>query len=232
MENWKNVSVIIDKEEQKKYETLLFAKKLISACGKGDKVEVKKILKEGGSLNCCEENISPLIACIENEHLDLASFLIKIGASISYKPLNIHDDALWFALRSEAYQFVRLFVYEKCSFNKGDAGESVLMFATKKTSLEGVRQLLNHRFININERDDLGNTALHYNVMIQNPSQDDIEIGKLLLAAGADQNIVNFDGKTAFEVAGVEFEPIINKQDINNDLDDIVLKPSGNKHKI
>ena len=76
-----------------------------------------------------------------------------------------------------------------------------MIFATQQSDEESVEILLSHYAIKVNEKDGNGNTALHYNVAIENQTQEDINIGKLLLAAGADSNLPNLDGLTPQDLA-------------------------------
>ena len=71
-----------------------------------------------------------------------------------------------------------------------------LIYSTQQSDLRAVEILLRHYSIRVNERDGLGNTALHYNMAKDSPTQDDLDIGKLLSAAGADSSLPNLDGKT------------------------------------
>ena len=60
---------------------------------------------------------------------------------------------------------------------------------------------MNHYRIKVNERDGSGNTALHYNVSKTEPTDEDIKIGQLLIAAGSDINSRNLDGQTPEDMA-------------------------------
>ena len=76
-----------------------------------------------------------------------------------------------------------------------------LIYATQQSDLDSVEILLNHYRIKVNERDGSGNTALHYNVSKTEPTDEDIKIGQLLIAAGADINSRNLDGQTPEDMA-------------------------------
>lgn len=202
MENWNNLNKLLSlnvistrlKEQE--------SQSLIELCQKGDKEEIKKILKTGANINCFADNSTPLISCIENDKYDLAIYLLSIRASISYKPKEEADDAFWYALKNKKHNFLSLFIDNKCILSiDNTTRQSALIYATLESDVEAVKILLSHYRINVSERDGTGNTALHHNVSKQNPSQDDMEIGQMLIAAGADTSARNMEGKTPEEEA-------------------------------
>jgi len=207
MENWSNLNIYltIANKDSKKQEEL--AKKLIDYCIKNDKSSIKKILKMGAPINCNDGYITPLIACMQNDNYDLAHYLLKAGARISFKPTSNFEDAFWYALKNKKHNFLEIFVAQKCILewsipkSENEIPQTPLIYATIQSDLRAVQILLKHYAIKVNERDGKGNTALHYNVSKQNMTPDDIEIGKLLIAAGADSSIANLDGKTPEDLA-------------------------------
>jgi ankyrin repeat protein len=106
MENWSNLNIYLTRanEDSKKQEAL--SKELIDACIKNDKLSIKRVLKMGAPINCNDEHITPLIACMQNDNSDLASYLIKAGARISYKPIANFEDAFWYALKNKKHNFL------------------------------------------------------------------------------------------------------------------------------
>lgn len=227
MENWNNLSHFITLEQKNTAHKQQLSQQMVEFAMKGDKAGITKLLKMGASANCYEnvDNLTPLIASIRSNQVDLARYLLKVGATVSYRPFD--SDALWEALRSEAHNFLELFIYNKCPLTlehdmnnmvfieeeedgtggaggMGGIGESkskepitnntALIFATKQSDVKSVELLLRHYNIKVNERDGLGNTALHYNMYKESLSSEDMEIGKMLLAAGADTNATNLDG--------------------------------------
>lgn len=211
MENWNNLSIYLNKynRDLSIYESM--TRELIDSCLSNDKDKIKIALKNGAYINCHDEHMTPLIATIQNDNSDLASFLLKAGARIGYKPTQNFEDAFWFALNNKKHVFLKLFVSLRCPLewsipkSEKETPKTPLMCATINSDLESVKILLSHYQIKVNERDGLGNTALHYNLSKQQMSDEDKEIGLLLIAAGADQNITNLDGQTPKEV-GTSYE--------------------------
>ena len=200
MENWNNLSKSIDLYVENTITQQLLSQKLIAAVTNNDKQEVVSLLKNGISLNTNYEMEFPLLVCMDHNHYDLCEFLINIGASISYGPFGV--DAFWYSLVNKKHEFLKLFVEKKCSLTwQNETNTPAIIYATKMTDLRGVEILLSHYDIRVNEKDALGNTALHYNVAKKPMTDDDIEIGKLLLAAGADISTANIEGQTPEELA-------------------------------
>ncbi len=207
MENWSNLNVYLSKASEDFKINQELSKELIKHCLKNEKEEIKKCLQKGAHINCNDEHITPLIAAIQNDNLTLGYYLIKAGARISYKPVANFEDAFWYALRNKKYDFLELFVEKRCILewnmpkNEKESPQTPLIYATITSDVKAVEILLSHYAIKVNQRDGLGNTALHYNISKENMSQDDIDIGKMLIAAGADTNITNLDGQTPEDLA-------------------------------
>jgi ankyrin repeat protein len=207
MENWSNLNIYLTRanEDSKKQEAL--SKELIDACIKNDKISIKRVLKMGAPINCNDEHITPLIACMQNDNSDLAAYLIRAGARISYKPVANFEDAFWFALKNKKHNFLKLFVQNRCILewsipkSEKESPQTPLIYSTIESDLQAVEILLSHYSIKVNEKDGLGNTALHYNVSKPEMSPDDIEIGRLLIAAGADTASANQEGQTPEDLA-------------------------------
>jgi ankyrin repeat protein len=207
MENWSNLNIYLTNANKADNIRDSLAKELIDFCIKNDKNGIKKVLKMSAPINCNDEHITPLIACMQNDNSDLASYLIKAGASISYKPTANFESAFWYALKQKKHNFLKLFVDNRCILewsvpkSEKDAPQTPLIYATIESDLPAVEILLAHYNIKVNEKDGKGNTALHYNVAKQDMSQDDIEIGRLLIAAGADTAMPNQEGQTPEDLA-------------------------------
>ena len=247
MENWNNLNRLLDENRKSVKRKEEEALQLIECVQKNEKDKIKELLKSGASVNCFADNSTPLNSCIENDNYDLASYLLNVRASISYRGSDDQDDSLWYALKNKKSFFVGLFVSKRCILTLDNETRLYpLIYSTIQTDLKSVEELLKHYRINVNEKDGGGNTALHHNVSKETPTQDDLEIGKLLIAAGADTNTRNLDGKTP-EEAAVDFssramltsskleQSLEEKIDMVQDLeekDPAISKTKSNKIKI
>lgn len=202
MENWANLNKVLVLEQKEVSIKDELGKKMIEASFANNKELAKTLLKNGAILNFNEEHFTPLIACIENNFLDLADFYIKAKASITYRPNSVFIDALWYSVINKKHDFLKLFINNYCLLPRHpENNQTLLTYATVNSDLKAVEYLLSHYKINVNEKDGNGNTALHYNIAKMTPSSEDILIGKMLLAAGADSNLPNMDGKTPSDLA-------------------------------
>lgn len=201
MENWTNLNKVLElsvKDIDKKAKEAL---KMIELTQLGDKKEIINLLKEGATLNCYADMSTPLIETVKNENEELADYFLKVGATVNFRPSEEINDALWESLTRKKYSFLRKFINKKCLLSRSKENQIALIWATQESDVEAVEILLTHYNIKVNERDNTGNTALHYNVAKSPHTEDDISIGKMLIAAGADINGTNFDGQTPEDMA-------------------------------
>lgn len=201
MENWTNLSKVLELSGRDLDKKSKDAQKIIELTQIGKKSEIIILLKEGATLNCYADMTTPLIETIRNDNEQLADYFLKVGATVNFKPSDEIQDALWEALLSKKYNFLRRFINKKCILTRSKDKEISLIWATKETDVEAVEILLSHYSIKVNERDIDGNTALHHNVSKSPHTEDDIRIGKMLIAAGADINGTNFENQTPEDMA-------------------------------
>lgn len=219
MENWENLSSILDKAKEDSDRKNFLNNLLIEEASKGLKENVKKILQAGANPNCAKEKYSPLIASLEGDFMDVTDYLFKVGALPSYKAHENFEDAVWFAMLNNKYVPLRKFVKSRCQLNRHPITKKTLLgLSTDTSNLELVYIFLSHPHIKVNERDGSGNTALHYNMAKVEMTQDDVEIGRLLLAAGADSNIPNNEGKTPQQLGATAGEALILENELENEI--------------
>jgi hypothetical protein len=235
MENWENLNIILDNIREDEKRRVFLSELLVEEASKGNKENVKKVLQAGAHPNSFKSEYTPLIASLKGDFVELTNYLVNIGASPSYKPNNDFLDAVWYALLNNKYRALKKFIDVRTVLNKSPTGLTLLGQATETSDLQAVTILLNHYNIKVNERDIKGNTALHYNMKKTEMSSDDIQIGKLLLAAGASTMVKNNEGKTPSEMAAMAGESLILENDIINDIDNAQKNnpstPTPNKGK-
>lgn len=226
MESWKNLNTILDDDRKQREEKIADTKELLSYVDDNDKEEVKRMLFKGLSPNCSYQGVNPLIMSMKKDNLSLGIYLLTCGASASYQPDTKTENAFWYAIKNKKYEFLEMFALNNSNVTRAigdevpekaedipdsevlsgvfvEAGETALIFATKRSDLRMVEILISHNKVRrkINEIDRAGRTALHYNMGMPEMSSQDIAIGKLLLGAGADSSIVDLEGVTADKVA-------------------------------
>lgn len=200
MENWVNLNKMLELSGKSLDIKARQSQKLIELTQQGNKTEIVTLLKDGASPNCYADMTTPLIEAIRTDNNDLVYYFLKIGATINYKPSDDIQDAFWEVLTAKKYDLLRFFVNRKCILSHHVEKGIALIWATNESDVQAVEILLSHYKINVNERDKDG-TALHHNVKKSPHTEDDVMIGKMLIAAGADINATNFDGQTPEDLA-------------------------------
>lgn len=234
MENWKNLDKILTLNVKDLKEKELNAQKLVEYAENNDKLAIQKLLKNGAILNCFADHLTPLISTVKNNFFELGVFLLNAGASISYKKNEKMEDALWITIKNKNHLFLKEFIDRKCKLSLNAENQTPLIYTTIQSDVKSVELLLSHYKINVNQKDGEGNTALHHNVKKENPSQDDLTIGKLLLAAGADQNSRNIGGRTPIEEAeNTDYSKIFNQHNLEQKMDAVIEeKGLENENKV
>lgn len=174
--------------------------KLFLAVSNGDLDKVKALLKSGSNPNskdAFEKHILESALNLKQNRIEMFKLLIESGADINTK---IGQRPLISYPNTEIIEFL---LSKGANPNiKSDNGMTPLMNNGKWGTKETVSLLLNAG-ANINEQDTIGNTPLIYAVN-QNLSRDNdlrIDVIKLLIEKGANPNIKNKQGQTAFSIA-------------------------------
>ncbi len=204
-------------DDQKKQLTAL----LIDACTKNKKEDVIAAIRQGAYINAFDEFQTPLMACVESDSLELAQYLLKIGASPSV--MVVDKDAFWLCLYRQKYDFLKLFFEGRYKQNtlKADNNKTLLIYSTEKSDLLAV-EIIAYK-VNVNAKDSTGSTALHYNLAKAEPTSEDTQIGKILMACGADTNSANAEGLTPKDLAVSESADILlEHREIEESLDDVL----------
>lgn len=219
MENWENLSAILDKAKEDLDRKKFLNELLVEEASKGNKETVKKVLQAGANPNCAKGEFSPLIAALKGDFVDVIDYLFKVGANPGFKATEDFVDAVWFSVLNQKYLPLRKFIRNGCALNMHPKLKKTLLgIATNSSDLTAVTILLGHSRIKVNERDKEGNTALHYNMAKTEMTPDDIEIGRILLAAGASGNIPNNDGLTPQQLGATIAEALILENELENEM--------------
>lgn len=222
MSSWNNLNLFLSLDEKFQYTKKDLTNMLIQACMRNSKEEIIGAMKSGAYVNSHDDLQTPIMATVENGTVEVAQFLLKLGANPSVFINN--KDAIWLSLLQQKYDFLDLFYMEKYRQNsKKETGETPLIHATKESDLRAV-EIIAYK-VNVNQRDNLGNTALHYNFQKPEPSEEDVAIAKILMACGADTNAPNNEGVTCRDLSSASISDmasvIIEHEDIVEILPEI-----------
>ena len=185
------------------------------ACEQGNFDMVKRLIERGADVNMVnpQYHTTPLIMAtrgVGNDAYKISMFLIEQGADINaadrkgYTPLS-NVAHMVYSQESEEEEYIRsgmeLFVYlvENCDTLevKLHAGHTnILECTTSFDNLPAVKYLIENHYFEINDFSENGMTILHFAV-----KKNSINVCKYLLEQGANQNILDAEGKTAYDYA-------------------------------
>ncbi len=163
---------------------------LINAVLENDLEKAQTLLSEGADVHQKDaRGWTPIHNAVYEDHLEMATLLLKYGADVNAKTLCGPD-----------YEGYRMDRY------------TPLIVATPHGQLETIQYLIEHG-ANVNDKEDLGNTALHYAA-----SNGNLATAEYLIKHGADVNASNTHGDTPLleAIVGREYEHAIVELLLNN----------------
>lgn len=204
-----------DKLKREQAENII---QLIGAVTKTDRDEVDKLILEGAPLNLSlYGEMTALGAAVENNDLLMVKHLVSRGASVRHRFAN-GLDASWIAIKSknnEIFEFL-MEMGSPVNLKMSSTGETKLITATQETNSFAVSYLINHK-VKINDYDNNGRTALHYNLLKNPYTAEDAAIGRMLLNLGGDPNIEDNDGIPAAALGVLpEHQALLEGYNLNN----------------
>lgn len=182
---------------------------LISACKTGNADIVKLLLNDGANINKVDNftDQSPLFATLHNSkenRFSLAKYLIEQGADIYavqgektilfetlYVSKNDEEKTI-----EEGFELFKFFLQHGIELSVNNNYESVLTYAARYRNYNVVKYLIENGYFDVDSRDPSGNTALITAVRYER-----VSIVELLLELGANQSLLDNDGKTAMDYA-------------------------------
>ncbi|MEP6925170.1 MAG: ankyrin repeat domain-containing protein [Pyrinomonadaceae bacterium] len=175
---------------------------LVMAAFDGDLELVQKLLRENVDVNAKEENsngITALHAAIENGSVEVVRELLQAGAKPNARTASRRTPLM--SLDGDAKpELVQLLLTYGARVNSTDDDKAgVLLNAVRNYAEPEVLEMLIQAGAKVDAADKEGKTAL-----IEAASDDNLEAVKVLLGAGADPNLKNAGGETAFSETGSE----------------------------
>lgn len=175
-----------------------------------ESVPIARLLVENGAdVNFCisDRNGNPmslLMSCIEMEQVELAKILMKYHAKIIYEDQNDYYSLIKMLENND----LKLAEYIKQNNIEIEVPERIKDIISLGR-LDLLKILNKYKFLNVNKKDDHGNTPLFYAVKY---SKD--KIIKFLIECGSDYNIVNNFGES-IESINKKYNYIYNRSTYN-----------------
>lgn len=175
---------------------------LIKAVTENNISVVKTALEKGQSVNTTDrEGSSLLLLATRGKLVDMATLLVSYKANVNQQNQQ-QDSPFLLAGANGSTNLVRLFLQHGARFDVFNRYHgTALIPACERGHIETVQLLVNTPGFPIDHVNRLGWTALLEAVILGNGSDTYVEIVKLLLDAGANRQIPDKEGRTAFEHA-------------------------------
>jgi len=186
-----NFNVPVDKDENTGFMALMLLPDMNTVVSKiFDRIDLSKtnIYGENASSLCVKQNLTQLFNIIKNQ----PSF------DVNYRDKETGNTLILLAAISQPTVLEQLIKMNKDGSKLHDTNlrnENALILATKSGCIEAVKVLLKYK-IDVNHQDNLGNTALHYAVDL-----NDSYVTALLTSRKANASIKNNEGKSPLALA-------------------------------
>ena len=170
------------------------AQAMLQAAGRGNVTALRQLLAAGASVDPVDEaRRTPLLLAVAGDHLEAAKLLIDAGASINAQAAN--QDSPWLLAGALGRtEMLRHMIPKGPDFSlRNRYGGNALIPACERGHVDTVRLLLTTR-IDVNHVNNLGWTCLLEIVILGDGGPRQVEITKLVLAAGANPNLADKDG--------------------------------------
>ncbi|MFC9776194.1 ankyrin repeat domain-containing protein [Paenibacillus chitinolyticus] len=175
---------------------------LLEAAAKGDAEKVRTLIGEGAEVDARDSqgNTAVMAAAINRRH-EAVRVLLKAGADVNIR--NDRSDNLFLYAGAEGdMELLRLAISagaDPALTNR--YGGTALIPASERGHVDIVRELLTRTRVDVNHVNRLGWTALLEAVILGNGGEAHQTIIRLMLEHGADVNLPDGDGVTAYRHA-------------------------------
>ena len=176
---------------------------LLTAASRDNAAGVKAALVAGADVNARDNHgQTALLFAVQYNDLALALELIQNGADINAQALNQDTPWLLAGALGRSEMLAAMLDTGKVDYTiRNRYGGNALIPACERGHVDTVRLLLERSKIDVNHINNLGWTGLLEAVILSDGGARHVEIVRMLLAAGADPNVVDKEGVTPLQHA-------------------------------
>jgi ankyrin repeat protein len=170
------------------------AAQLRAAAERGNAAEVSRLVAQRAPLDAQDAaGQTALLLAVAGGHTAAAQALIEAGASINTQARNMDSPWLLAGARGRA-DIIKLMIPKGPDYSlRNRFGGNPLIPACERAHVEAVKVLLTSK-VDVNHVNNLGWTCLLEIVILGDGGPRHVEVAKLVLAAGANPNLVDKDG--------------------------------------
>lgn len=195
MEKWSVANKLLSSFSDAKNNQDQMLMEIYEAIEDDDKYTLIENLKKGANLDRSFNGVTPLIKGYTSNNYELTKYMLMVAGANPAFEASESESPIWLSLLDVNVRFFKLFTLSVSRIQKSKKNQLALIEAVKLKSVDIVRILLKIPSVKVNEKDGVGNTALHYAFGVTDKGPDDEEIIRMLIAAGADKNTANMDGQ-------------------------------------
>jgi ankyrin repeat protein len=170
---------------------------LIQAAESGDTAAVLALLQGGADINAQDERgRTPVMAATHANQVATVQALIEAGADINFRD-HRSDNPFLYASAEGLTEIVNLTIAAGADTRLTNRfGGTALIPAAERGHVEIVRELLTRTDVDVDHVNNLGWTALLEAIILGDGGPRHTEVVRLLIGAGADVNLADFNGIT------------------------------------
>ena len=171
--------------------------RLLRAAAAGDLAETRRLIGGGAPVDARDaQRRTALLLAVDANHVELARALLDAGASVDAQAANLDTPWLLAGARGRTAIIAMMLPKKPDLSIRNRFGGNALIPACERAHVEAVPLLL-QAGIDVNHVNNLGWTCLLEIVILGDGGPRHQEVARLVLAAGADPNLADKDGRHA-----------------------------------
>lgn len=159
-----------------------------------DWVACSKLIERGCSPNMALGHKTAVMVAAENGAINALRLLSSTGGNLGAQDEQGRD-ALFWGIETRSNDVVEFLLSQHIRFKRlFNDNSTPLIAAAQRSYVHGVRALVQHDKNQVNQFDRMGRTALWHVLSKPDMTDDDNEIARILMGAGADPDMADLDG--------------------------------------